>query len=196
MMSGFTFSIIMAIYNSQDYLSEAIESIINQDLGFRDNVELVLVDDASDDDSYRICSEYKENFPQNIVLVKSSHNAGPASARNLGLKHATGKYINFLDSDDKLSLNALSEILDFFKNHDSDVVTIPIEYIGRKTGNHYMNYRFETTRLVDLNEVFDHPQLSASTTFIRREAIGDIAFNENLINGEDLLFINQIMMKK
>ena len=194
-MTGFTFSIIMAVYNSQDFLGEAIESVLNQDLDFNSHVQLILVDDGSSDGSYEICSNYQERFPENIVLLKKD-NGGPGSARNLGLDHADGVYVNFLDSDDKLSSNALSEVLKFFKNHDTDLISIPIEYIGKKTGNHYMNYRFGETRIIDLNETFDCPQLSASTTFIRREAIGDLKFNENLLNGEDLLFVNQIMLNK
>lgn len=194
-MTGFTFSIIMAIYNSQDYLKESIESVLNQSLDFTENIQLILVDDGSCDDSYKICQDYKEKYSNNIILIKKENN-GPASARNLGLKYAEGFYINFLDSDDKLSVNALFEVNEFFKKYNTDLVTIPIEYFGVKTGEQYMNYKFAKTQLIDLNEVYDYPQLSSSTCFIKKEVINDLRFNERLVNGEDLLFVNEILLDK
>lgn len=194
-MTGFTFSIIMAVYDTQDYLDEAIGSVLNQDFDFKKHVQLILVDDGSNDDSYDVCLKYQKKYPENIVLAKSEHR-GPAGARNVGLEYATGEIVNFLDSDDKLSLNSLSEVYAFFKEFNTDLVTIPIEYFGAKSGNQYMNYRFTKTGLIDLNERFDCPQLSVSTSFIRKDAIEDIRFNEKLANGEDLLFVNKILLEK
>ena len=110
---GFKFSVIMPIYNTEEYLEEAIESIVNQDIGFLENVKLILIDDGSKDNSYEICQRYKDKFPNNIVAL-SKENGGQGSARNLGLEHVDSEYITFLDSDDKLSLNALSVVYDFF----------------------------------------------------------------------------------
>ncbi len=194
-MTGFTFSIIMAVYDTQDYLDEAIGSVLNQDFDFKKHVQLILVDDGSNDDSYDVCLKYQKKYPENIVLAKSEHR-GPAGARNVGLEYATGEFVNFLDSDDKLSLNVLSEVYAFFNEFRTDLVTIPIEYFGAKSGNQYMNYRFTKTGLIDLNERFDCPQMSVSTSFIRKEAIDDIRFNEKLANGEDLLFVNKILLSK
>jgi glycosyltransferase involved in cell wall biosynthesis len=185
----------MAIYNTQDYLDEAIQSVLNQDLDFESHVQLILVDDGSTDDSHEICQGYQKRYPDNILVLRKD-NGGPASARNMGLEHACGEYVNFLDSDDRLSANALSEVSDFFTQNDTDLVTLPIEFFERKTGGQYMNYKFDETRLIDLCETFDCPQLSASTAFIRRDAIGDIRFSQNLANGEDFLFVNQIMLEK
>ena len=95
----FKFSIIMAVYNVENYLNEAIDSIINQSIGFEENVQLILVDDGSIDKSKDIAKDYESKYPNNIIFL-SKENAGQASARNLGLKHAKGKYLNFLDSDE------------------------------------------------------------------------------------------------
>ena len=187
----------MAIYNTEDFLHEAIDSIVCQTIGFEDNVELVLVDDGSTDASKEICLEYKEKYPENINYIYQK-NQGQATARNNGMKVARGKYLNFLDSDDKLELNALALVYDFFeKNYnDVDVVSIPIKFFDRQTGNHILNYKYDSTRLVDLIKEPDHIQLSASASFIKKEAIKDYIFDPDLVVSEDAIFVNKILLEK
>lgn len=189
------FSIITAVYNCENYLSQSIESVINQDIGFEENVQLILVDDGSTDNSKEIALKYQNKYPQNI-LVLSKENNGPGSARNLGLEHANGDYVNFLDSDDKLSLNALSNVYSFFKSNDVDVVSIPIVFFERRGGEHVLNYKFKDTRLIDLNELYDYPQLHISSSFIKSDSICGLRFDEDLVNGEDALFLNKIILNK
>ena len=114
------FSIITAFYNTELYLAECIDSVINQSLDFKKNVQLILVDDGSSDDSTEIALKYRDLYPENIILL-SQENKGPSSARNLGLEYATGKYVNFLDSDDKLELNALENVLTFFNSNENSI---------------------------------------------------------------------------
>ena len=102
------FSIIMACYNVEKYIDEAILSIINQTLDFNTNVEIILVDDGSIDSTQEICKKYVFDYPDNIRYFYKK-NGGQASARNLGIKYAKGKYINFLDADDKLMENTLEK---------------------------------------------------------------------------------------
>ena len=133
---NFKISVVMAIYTTEEFLKEAIDSIVNQSIGF-DDVELVLVDDGSTDGSKEICLDYKERFPQNVNYIYQK-NQGQATARNNGMKVARGKYINFLDSDDKLELNALELVYNFFERHynEVDVVSIPIKFFDRQHGDH------------------------------------------------------------
>ena len=105
----------MAVYNVEQFLEEAIDSVIKQDIGFKDNVQLILVDDGSEDQSGVICDKYFEKYPNNIKVIHKE-NGGVSSARNEGLKHVLGKYINFLDSDDTLSPNTLSLVYDFLRS--------------------------------------------------------------------------------
>lgn len=88
-------SVIMPIYNSELYLKQAIDSVLNQT--FRD-LELILIDDGSTDNSGRICDEY--SLKDNRITVYHKRNEGQGVARNLGISKASGKYITFLDSDD------------------------------------------------------------------------------------------------
>ena len=196
MSVNFEFSIIMAIYNTEKYLEESIYSVINQTLDFESNVQLILVDDGSTDNSKQICRDFQNRFPNNIEVI-SKENGGQASARNLGLNYATGKYINFLDSDDKLSRNALKTVKRFFSRHsDVDVVALPLIFFDKREGNHNLNYKFEKTRVIDLSKEIEYPQLHISSTFIKRDSMKDHEFNTKLINGEDALLISKIILDK
>lgn len=88
-------SIIVPIYNTEEYLKECIESILNQTYP---DIELILVDDGSDDNSVYVCNEYTSKDSR-VKLIKKSHE-GTFSARRAGVLHATGKYVTFVDSDD------------------------------------------------------------------------------------------------
>ena len=189
----FRFTIITAFYNTGDYLKESIESIINQDIGFKDNVQYILVDDGSTDHSKEIALKYQQLYPENI-LVLSKENGGPATARNLALKFVDGEYVNCLDSDDLLSLNTLSVVNDFILNNDVEIVAIPMVYFGKKEGDHHLNYKFEKEEVIDLTEKFNYPQASMASSFIKSSLLENQQFNTDLINGEDLLFLNKILI--
>ena len=190
----FKFSIIMAVYDSADYLNHAVDSLIKQDLDFKDNVQLILVDDGSSDDSAEICREYQEKYPENIIHLSQTH-MGVAHARNLGLNHASGRYVNFLDSDDYLCENALSEVLEFFsKNPNCDVAAIPITNFERENAPDYFNFKFENDGAVDLSKNPNTPQIDFSSCFIKSSAI-DSEFACDMIFSEDTLLLYQILIK-
>ena len=140
----YKFSIVMAVYNVEPFLQEAVDSVLQQNIGFKENVQLILVDDGSKDRSGEICDTYKKEYPDNIVVIHKE-NGGVSSARNEGLKYIKGKYVNFLDSDDKLSENTLEEVYLFFEQHyiETDVVAIPMYFFDGQTGEHILNYKFK-----------------------------------------------------
>ncbi len=109
------FSIIIPIYNSEYYLRDSIESVINQSIGFKENIELILIDDGSVDSSPQICEFFKNLYPNNIKILRIE-NSGPSTARNCGLSNVSekSKIIGFLDSDDAFSQNALQSVYNFF----------------------------------------------------------------------------------
>ena len=107
------FSIISPVYNTEPYLREFLNSVVNQT--FTD-FELILVDDGSTDNSLEICREYAQKDSRITVLTQKNQGAGPA--RNNGIKHANGQYILFFDSDDWVDVQAL-EILNSLSEDDS-----------------------------------------------------------------------------
>lgn len=110
-------TIIVPIYNVEKYLKEAIESTINQTYK---NLEIILVDDGSTDNSGKICDEYTKI--DNRIKVIHKNNGGLSDARNAGLDNATGKYIMFLDSDDFLEIDAV-------ENMHKEIVDKDAEYV-------------------------------------------------------------------
>ena len=191
------FSIIIAVYNTEKYLDECIESIINQSIGFIHNVQLILIDDGSTDNSKNILLKYRELYPKNIIVL-SQENKGQASARNLGMKYMEGKFINFLDSDDYLSSNTLKEVYEFFLKHNDeiDVVSIPLTQFGRINAPHILNYKFSKTRVIDLIREPNNPQLSASSSFIKAEALNNIFFPTTFMGSEDGHVMCKILLRK
>ena len=192
---GFVFSIVIAIYNTEKYLSEAIDSIINQTFDFR-KVQIILVNDGSTVNCKEICKDYVNKYPNNIFYLYQDNN-GQASARNNGLRLCEGKYVNFLDSDDKLELNALEEVYFHFLKYgeEIDVISIPRYLFGAVDGPMNYHHRFNKNRVVDINEEYDFPQVSISAAFIRKSAISE-NFDERVIISEDSLLINSIILKK
>ena len=104
MTRPYIFSIIMAAYNAERYIEEAVDSLKNQTLGF-ENIQLIIVDDGSKDNTPALADRIAEGHANIRILHKE--NGGASSARNAGLAYAEGRYINFMDSDDKLSPETL-----------------------------------------------------------------------------------------
>lgn len=196
-MSQYKVSVVMAVYNVERYLREAVDSVIQQDIGF-ENIQLILVDDGSKDKSGTICEEYANNFPQNILAIHKE-NGGVSSARNEGLKYVQGEFVNFLDSDDKLSPNTAREVCDFFAQHydEMDVVAFPVVLFDGGRGEHILNYKFKNgSRVIDLTTEWDNPQLSISSTFVKSTALKSRQFDTQLKYAEDAQILQSILIDK
>ncbi len=188
------FSVIIATYNSENWIKECLNSLISQTLGFEDNIEVIIVDNGSCDGTGPICKEYMDKFPNNFKYIQNDANLGPAIARNIGLTHASGEYVNFLDSDDYMSKNTFKSVLNFFNKHDGiDLVSIPIYFFENETGPHYLNYKFEKTQKVNLIENPEFYQLSGPSSFIKREATRNIEFPQ-IVTSEDVVFVNEVLI--
>lgn len=111
-------SVIVPVYNVEKYLDRCVQSIINQSFS---NIEIILVDDGSTDNSGTICDNYKA-LDQRIIVIHKE-NGGLSDARNCGLDIAKGEYIGFVDSDDWLDLDYYSTLYEIAKIDDSDVVS-------------------------------------------------------------------------
>lgn len=123
-------SVVTAVYNVEEYLQEMIESITVQTIGFA-NVQLILIDDGSQDSSGQICDQYALQYPENIIVIHKE-NGGVSSARNEGLRYVKGEYINFTDADDMLENNALELMFAYLKKNEEkiDLVAIPLKLLG------------------------------------------------------------------
>lgn len=195
----FKVSIVMAVYNVEKYLEEALESVICQDIGFEKNVQIILVDDGTPDRSGEICDAYQKKYPSNIKVIHKT-NGGVSSARNEGLKYIEGRYVNFMDPDDKLSPGTLKAVYSFFTKSEKDVdlISIPMTFFEGREGPHILNYKFNSGKndILDLWKRFNCVQMSLSSAFITKETAEKIYFDTELKYAEDAKVIMQILLKK
>ena len=110
-------SVIVPVYNSQKYLTLCLDSIVNQTY---QNLELIIINDGSTDNSAEICKKYAR---QDIrVVVKNTENNGPARARNIGIHISKGSFIFFVDADDFIEKQTLSLLVEAYKKHNSELI--------------------------------------------------------------------------
>ena len=108
---------VVPVYNVEKYLKRCLDSIINQTYK---NIEIILVNDGSKDNSRDICEEYEKNY-ENVSLI-NQENGGLSAARNTGLKYVKGEAVTFVDSDDWLELDAIEYYVDSMKKYNVDMV--------------------------------------------------------------------------
>lgn len=110
-------SVIVPVYNTEKYLSKCLDSILNQTLK---NIEVIVVNDGSKDNSQTIINQYKNTDVRIISILKD--NGGLSDARNVGIKRASGDYIAFVDSDDYIDLEMFEKMIDLAEEHQSEIV--------------------------------------------------------------------------
>ena len=182
------FSIIISIYNAEKYLEDTINSVINQTIGFN-RIELLLINDGSTDKSLEICERYEMRHPDNITVIDNPHQ-GVSRNRNVGLQLATGEYVNFLDADDKLSLETLENVHNFFeKESHVNIVAIPLIMFEDELGLHHKYHLIgNKTRIIDLEvEAFNYVA-SVSACFYRKRILETARFSETMYANENVLF--------
>lgn len=130
-------SVIIPIYNSEKYLKECIESVLDQNYL---DLEIILIDDGSTDNSKLICEEYVQTY-DNIALYCQT-NQGASAARNLGIKKACGEYIFFLDSDDVMCKGILKSI-DKYLEEDIDLLIGNVIHWNTRTHKKYIETNTE-----------------------------------------------------
>lgn len=184
-------SVVIPVYNNEDYICACVDSIINQDFK---NIEIILVDDGSTDKSADICDEYAtaEN-------IKAFHmeNMGVSFARNKGISETVGDYIWFVDSDDTVAPDSLRILADAIKSTNADFISFGVREHYIKSG-----HLIKTTEKLFKSRLFDDPQSGFSffqqnnlldlvaDKICKRSVIVDnnIAFDQANVPTEDHIF--------
>ena len=122
-------SVIIPVYNQEKYLEECLDSVCQQTL---QNLEIICVDDGSTDKSLSILKRYQSKDSR--ITVLSQKNSGAGTARNLGMKLATGTYLSFLDSDDRFEITMLEKMVKSIEQNHSDVVVCRCNCFDAVTG--------------------------------------------------------------
>lgn len=171
------FSVIVPVYNVSQYLRRCIDSVLSQSYG---DFELLLVDDGSSDDSGVICDEYAEKDGR--IKVFHKENGGVSSARNKGIDEARGNYVVFVDSDDYILSDRLSQILKLSDNNPDIIV----EYYATPAEHKY-KYKLIDIQDFDIIRNVGVIWTSAFRNKVLKE--NNIHFDETIWHGEDSLFV-------
>ena len=171
-------SVIVPIYNVEEFLEECLESIRNQTYT---NIEVILVNDGSTDGSIEICERFCQQ--DNRFKLLTQENQGLSAARNRGVKESIGEYIMFVDSDDVVKENIV-EVLFFYMNSDVDIVECQItrckdELVENKPTS--IMFKGESTEAILKSIEFKEVKFCAFTKLYRRELVEKVPFLEGYI---------------
>ncbi len=185
-------SVIVPVYNKASSLAACLDSLSAQTLS-SEAFEIVLVNDGSTDQSPEICEAYAATHPN--VRVIHQENGGVSRARNAGIANASGKYLFFLDADDRFSDGTLRNVVKAFEDFGDqvDVVTFPISYLDEATGKTRGHKRYEWLKRTGIYPLSEYPFVAQTTmnVCVRRHPEAPVFFDEELRMGEDQWFITQ-----
>lgn len=175
-------SIVVPIYNSEKYIKKCIDSLINQTYK---NIEIILVNDGSNDNTEKIIKDYKD---KRIKYFKNK-NHGIGYSRNFGIKKATSKYIMFVDSDDYLELDACSKVMENIK--DNDILVFNFNKIINKSIEKIKINEFKASSLKENPNLLLDINLSPWNKVYKRDMLikNNIKFEEQL-KYEDATFVS------
>ncbi|MGG7198605.1 glycosyltransferase family 2 protein [Clostridium butyricum] len=188
-------SIIIPVYNAEKTIKKCLNSILEQE--YR-NIEVLIIDDGSIDNSLYISREYEKRDKRIKVITKI--NSGVSSTRNLGIKISTGDYIIFIDADDYLEKNTFIECMNIIETTGTDI--LKFNFL-RECGKYKKKNAFTTESEIliekkQFNEKNIYNQLLSSSDFyniwnniIKKDILKNIYFNEQLDYAEDYLFMMQ-----
>ncbi|MCI8295813.1 MAG: glycosyltransferase family 2 protein [Lachnospiraceae bacterium] len=188
-------SVVVPCYNAAKYLEQCIEQLLRQTIGI-DNLEIILVDDASTDggETKSLIQRYERRFPETILAIFLEENRRQGGARNVGVSYASGEYLTFCDADDWLLEETLEHVYDAAKQYDADVVA----FARKNVGEHGVRVGLEKgTR----DEFFGLEEEGARKRFlldIREEGYSsqNKLFRLSLIREQQIVFAEHLIMEE
>ena len=192
-------SVIIPVYNVEKYLRECLDSVLNQSF---DDLEIICVNDGSTDNSLNILKEYHKKDAR--IKIITQENKGLSSARNTGLEQSTGNYIYFIDSDDYIENNALSEVYNLAESKDLDMVIFKLlpfyddtkekvikpyqemEFLKEIVGENVFNFRNLGMKMYNL-------AVTVQGVLFKRELISNLRFPEGLIFEDNVFFTEAVL---
>lgn len=192
-------SIVVPVYNVENYLSKCLDSILNQDIA-KDDYEIVVVNDGSTDNSGEIARGYASRYP-NIILI-NQENQGLSGARNSGIRVAKGKYIQFVDSDDYLEPNVEKSLVERMESEKLDILRFNYQNVNEKgevfdpnkAGKLYVDYRDEVCDGITFLNERQGPACYAVQFMLKTELVKSIPLFREGICFEDTEWTPRILM--
>ncbi len=188
-------SVIITTYNRREFLEKAIDSVFNQTY---QNVEIIIIDDCSKDDTADFCKKLKD---QRIKFYRNEHNQGCGANRKKALeKYATGKYVIFLDDDDTfINKDYFKEAIKILEKNEKLCMVCAPHIVYDKVNNIKTEKKFPYTKLVDNKDFFLHfgnenyPKPIISIAIIRKKALEFANYQEMKILNDTTIFLRALL---
>ncbi|MFD7402437.1 glycosyltransferase family 2 protein [Streptomyces sp. NPDC059866] len=185
-------SVIIGAYEAMPYLVECLASVEAQTID-PERIEVIAVDDGSTDGTGEYLEEFAARAPMPVTVIRQENSGGPSGPRNVGLGKAAGRYVFFLDADDRLGAEALERMVAMADRNGTDVVLGRVEGVNRSAPKSMWGRTLERTDVFSSKIKFT---LSAQKLF-RRELLErhGMRFDESLWTGEDALFTMEAYLR-
>lgn len=188
-------SVIVPVYNGQDYLENCIESIENQTY---ENLEIIIINDGSTDATGAVCVKLKERF-DNIYII-TMEDEGVSAARNAGMDMAKGGFIAFVDADDRLRPKTLEALYNCLLKAGSDIAGckfLPFKAEEEWQAQLLNRYRITEPEIYEPAAYLKQEILNGNSRcwskLYRRSVVGNLRFHKDLTIGEDMLFLVELL---
>ena len=187
-------SVIVPVYNVENYLEKCLNSLVNQTL---EEIEILVINDGSTDDSQKIIEVFQHKFPQKIKVF-TKENGGLSDARNFGIDRASGNFLAFVDSDDYVSENMLQEMYDLAIKNEAELVICNLQKVDE-----HGNVTQKLTQIPNLSgkidleknfSVFSDLSYFACNKIFKRELFDGKRFQKGM-HFEDIELIPQILLQ-
>ena len=169
-------SVIIPVYNKEKYISKTIESVLNQTYK---NLEIIIINDASTDNSKQICEKYKDD---RIIMIDNPKNLGAGETRNVGLSKVTGDFISFVDADDYICKDFYETLYNMIKENDADIA----ECAFKRVPDYNFDFTLpkkeeikETTNVQKLKELYSEDE----DEYVKTVVIWNKLYKKELFNG-------------
>ena len=181
-------SVVMSVYNSELTIKKSIESILNQT--YKD-IELIIIEDGSSDNTPFICKEY-ENEHENVFVYSNNENIGLTKSLNIGIKKSKGKFIARQDADDFSEHHRIKTQIEIMTSDNLDAVSSRARVINSKQVIPNFSYYLPLRYLVKIKNPFIH-----GTLFIKRNIIDEAGlYNEKFYYSQDYKLMYDLVSRK
>ena len=185
-------SIVIPVYNAEEFIVETLKSIEEQTMDFED-IEVILVNDCSSDNTEKVINEYAKDH-ENIVPINLRENAGgPAIPRNIGISYASADYLMFLDQDDSFKKDACETLYNKITSEDVDLVCGNHNMVHNGKSNKCFEFDWAEEEEIKIDDIHEYPDflrmgIAAWSKIFRKELVlkNNLKFTEGV--GEDIFF--------
>lgn len=184
-------SIIVPIYNVEPYIGKCVESLVIQTYP---NIEILLIDDGSTDNSGKVCDSLQEKYPEKVKVIHSD-NRGLSAARNIGINNSTGSMIGFVDGDDWVEKEMFETLHKLITENNADLSVCGVKYdfdndessLYKTDKSELCNQKEIYYNLINNNQFLGY----ACNKLFKRELIQNLRFDEDLFSSEDIDFCSK-----